>query len=86
MKGHPLFLGTAALSDHDYLHCGIERADLIVNVGHDVIEKPPFFMHHGGQKVIHVNTFTAQVDDVYFPQLEVIGDIAGQYQAFHLSD
>lgn len=72
---HPLYLGTAALSDNDFLHCAINRADLIINVGHDVIEKPPFFMEHGGTKVIHVNYFPAQVDAVYFPQLNVVGDI-----------
>ena len=73
---HPKFLGTAALSDSDFLHCAIDRADLIINIGHDVIEKPPFFMEKDGRKVIHVNLFTAQVDDVYFPQLNVVGDIA----------
>ncbi len=73
---HPKFLGTAALSDNDFLHCAINRADLIINVGHDVIEKPPFFMVEGGTKVIHINFFPAQVDEVYFPQLNVIGDIA----------
>ena len=75
---HPLFLGTAALSDGDYLHCAIERADLIINVGHDVVEKPPFFMEHGeaATKVIHVNFSSAVVDNVYFPQLEAVGDIA----------
>lgn len=73
---NPNFLGTAALSDNDFLHCAINRADLIINVGHDVIEKPPFFMEEGGTKVIHVNFFPAQVDEVYFPQLNVIGDIA----------
>lgn len=62
------FLGTAALSDHDYLHCAISQADLIINVGHDVIEKPPFFMNPEGVKVIHVNNFSAKVDDVYFPK------------------
>ena len=71
-----LFLGTAALSDGDYLHCAIERADLIINVGHDVVEKPPFFMEEGGTKVIHVNYKAAQVDQVYFPQVEVVGDLA----------
>ena len=71
-----LFLGTAALSDGDYLHCAINRADLIINVGHDVVEKPPFFMEEGGKKVIHVNYKSAQVDQVYFPQVEVVGDLA----------
>ena len=73
---HERYLGTAALSSDDYLHCAIDRADLIVNVGHDVIEKPPFFMEKGGKKVIHVNFESANIDDVYFPQLNVVGDIA----------
>ncbi|PKI16552.1 acetolactate synthase large subunit [Colwellia sp. 12G3] len=76
-----LFLGTAALSAGDYLHCAIERADLIINIGHDVIEKPPFFMDEGGKKVIHVNYKSAQVDQVYFPQLEIIGDLAASVDA-----
>ncbi len=70
------FLGTAALSDKDYLHDYIKVADLIVNIGHDVAEKPPFFMEHGGAEVIHINYKSAQVDQVYFPQIEVVGDIA----------
>jgi len=69
------FLGVAALSDGDYVHCAIDRADLIINIGHDVVEKPPFFMEHGGKEVIHVNYFPAEVDPVYFPQLEVVGAI-----------
>ncbi len=73
---HPRFLGTAALSANDYLHCAISRADLIINVGHDVIEKPPFFMEEDGTQVIHINNFTSQVDEVYFPQLDIEGDIA----------
>lgn len=71
----PLFLGNAALSDHDFLHRAIEKADLIVNVGHDIVEKPPFFMN-SETRVIHVNFISASCDPVYFPQVEVIGDIA----------
>jgi acetolactate synthase I/II/III large subunit len=73
---HPLFLGTAALSAGDYLHCAIDHADLVINVGHDVVEKPPFFMEPGGKKVIHLNFKSAEVDEVYFPQVEVVGDLA----------
>ena len=70
---HPRCLGTAALSEGDYLHCAIDRADLIINVGHDVSEKPPFIMQRGGKSVIHISYFPAEMDDVYFPQHEVIG-------------
>jgi acetolactate synthase-1/2/3 large subunit len=71
-----LCLGTAALSEHDYLHQAVDAADLIINVGHDVVEKPPFFMRRGGAEVLHVNYSPAEVDPVYFPQYEVIGDVA----------
>ena len=73
---HPLFIGTAALSSGDYVHCAVEAADLIINIGHDVVEKPPFIMKRGGQQMIHFNFCSANVDPIYFPQLEVIGDIA----------
>jgi acetolactate synthase-1/2/3 large subunit len=73
---HPKFLGCAALSAGDFVHCAIESADLIVNIGHDVIEKPPFFMKPGGAEVIHVSSRSAEVDPVYYPQFEVLGDIA----------
>jgi acetolactate synthase-1/2/3 large subunit len=71
-----LFMGNTALSSGDFVHRVIERADLIINVGHDVVEKPPFFMESDEQQVIHINFETAAVDPVYFPQLEVVGDIA----------
>jgi len=72
---NPHFLGNAALSDHDFLHKAIQKADLIINVGHDVVEKPPFFMS-SDTDVIHINFKSAAVDPVYFPQAEVVGDIA----------
>ncbi len=73
---HPKFLGCAALSAGDFVHRAVEDADCIVNIGHDVIEKPPFFMRSGGPTVIHISTKSAEVDPVYFPSVEVIGDIA----------
>ena len=73
---HPKFLGCAALSAGDFVHRAIEASDCIVNIGHDVIEKPPFFMRDGGPTVIHLSSKTAEVDPVYFPHIEVIGDIA----------
>ncbi|NOX41012.1 MAG: acetolactate synthase large subunit [Alphaproteobacteria bacterium] len=77
---HEKFVGTTALSSGDYVHCAIDHADLIINAGHDVVEKPPFFMEHGGAKVIHINFTPAQVDRVYFPQTELIGDIGATFE------
>lgn len=83
-ENHPLCLSAAALSKDDFVHCAIDRADLIINVGHDVIEKPPFFMSNkeGATKVMHVNFFPSEVDDTYFPQMDVIGDIASNIKKF----
>jgi len=91
---HPLFLGNAALSGDDFLHRAVEAADLIINVGHDVVEKPPFIMGQpenapphvdeaaraGDARVIHVNCVTASVDAVYHPHQGVIGDIANSVE------
>src|SRR5207253_8284831 len=40
--GSRLYMGTAALSERDYVHEAVDRADLIIAIGHDTIEKPPF--------------------------------------------
>ncbi|MAD53697.1 MULTISPECIES: acetolactate synthase large subunit [unclassified Idiomarina] len=74
-EDHPRWLGNAAVSDGDYPHRAIEQADLILNVGHDVVEKPPFMMKPDQRKVVHINFQGAQVDSVYFPHASMIGDI-----------
>jgi len=71
-----LFIGTAAQSQDDLIHEIIEQADLILAVGHDTVEKPPFIMKSGGPTVIHMDFNPADVDEVYSPHFEVIGDIA----------
>jgi acetolactate synthase-1/2/3 large subunit len=73
--GTELYMGTAALSERDYVHDAIDRADLIITIGHDTIEKPPFIMGPKGPQVIHVGYQPATVEQVYFPQAEVVGDI-----------
>jgi acetolactate synthase-1/2/3 large subunit len=73
--GTELYMGTAALSERDYVHEAIERADLIVTIGHDTVEKPPFIMGRDGPEVVHVGYQPASVEQVYFPQAEVIGDM-----------
>lgn len=73
--GSELYMGTAALTERDYVHDAIEKADLIITIGHDTVEKPPFVMNGDKLKVIHVGYQSATVEQVYFPQMEVIGDI-----------
>jgi acetolactate synthase-1/2/3 large subunit len=70
-----LWLGTAALSERDYVHEAIDRADLIVSIGHDTVEKPPFLMGGDGPTVIHVGYTPPTIEEVYFPHASVVGDI-----------
>ena len=74
---HKLSMGCAVLTSGDFVHRSIEASDLIITIGHDDIEKPPFVMREDdSKKVIHINHSSAAVDAIYFPQVEVVGDIA----------
>ena len=81
--GSNLYLGTAALSERDYIHDAIDRADLIIAIGHDTVEKPPFLMGRaaGGPRVIHVGYTSAHVEEVFYPDAELIGDIGASVTA-----
>lgn len=80
--GSNLYVGTAALSERDYVHDAIEISDLIIAIGHDTVEKPPFLMRdEGGPKVIHIGFTSATVERVFHPDAEVVGDIGATVTA-----
>lgn len=80
--GSNLYVGTAALSERDYVHDAIEISDLIIAIGHDTVEKPPFLMRdEGGPKVIHIGFTSATVEQVFRPDAEVVGDIGATVTA-----
>ncbi|REN07938.1 acetolactate synthase large subunit, partial [Mycobacterium tuberculosis] len=69
-------------SEGDYVHEAVARADLIIAIGHDTVEKPPFLMKGGGgPKVIHISFQSATVEQVYHPDIEVLGDIGASVDA-----
>ena len=65
--GGNLYMGTAALSERDYVHDAVDRADLIIAIGHDTVEKPPFIMGPSGPRVIHVSYMPGQRRAGVFP-------------------
>lgn len=73
-ESDPHYIGTAALSENDYVHSALKYADLILIIGHDIVEKPPVVVKT--QKIVHIDFSPSQVDDIYTPDLEVIGDIS----------
>ncbi|ANP89353.1 hypothetical protein BA011_26695 (plasmid) [Rhizobium leguminosarum] len=76
-----LYMGTAAVSEGDNVHDAVDKADLIIAIGHDTCEKPPFIMSEDGPKVIHIGDQSPPVEEVYFPQFELIGEIGHSLKA-----
>ncbi len=81
----PQCLWTAALTSDDYIHGAIDLADCIIAVGYDVIEKPTNVFHKKTIDLIHINFYTAEVDQLYSPNLEIVGDIANTFRQLYES-
>jgi len=75
-SSHPLCLGTIGLQSRDYVNCGIDRADVVVCVGYDMIEYHPHPWNPGkNHQIINVNSQPAEVDEHYIVAAGVIGDV-----------
>lgn len=73
---HPLALWTFGLQQRDYITCGLERADLLIAVGYDLIEfSPKKWNPTGDLPIVHINATPAEIDSSYIPRVEVVGDI-----------
>lgn len=73
---HPLSLGSVGLQAHDYVACGIDRADVIICVGFDMVEYHPSLWHPSkDKKIIHIDESYAEVDAHYILEAGVIGEI-----------
>ncbi|MCP3679567.1 MAG: acetolactate synthase large subunit [Gammaproteobacteria bacterium] len=52
------------------------QADLVICVGYDMVEWPPCHWNEGCEKkIIHIDTVTAEVDECYMPDVELIGNM-----------
>ncbi len=76
-RTHPMSLGAAGLAAHDFVGCGFDRADVVICVGYDIVEYHPHLWHRNPeQKIIHVDSLPAEVDEHYILKAGVVGDIA----------
>lgn len=74
---HPLSLWTVGLQQRDFISCGLERADLLIVVGYDLVEySPKKWNPQGDIPILHINATPAEIDSSYIPQVEVVGDIS----------
>ncbi|QCU90762.1 acetolactate synthase large subunit [Thiomicrorhabdus sediminis] len=71
-----LSLGTIGLQAHDYISCGIDRADVVICVGYDIVEYHPHLWNRNpATQIIHIDTKPAEVDEHYIVATGLIGDI-----------
>jgi acetolactate synthase-1/2/3 large subunit len=81
---HKLLLGTAGLQSNDYNYCGFKQADLIICVGYDMVEYHPYLWHRDEDKVVHIHSTAAEVDEHYVVDGGVVGHIGASLDALRL--
>jgi acetolactate synthase I/II/III large subunit len=73
---HPNALGTIGFMVKDYANFGLDRADVVVAVGYDLVEYSPARWNPSGDKqIIHVHRTVAEVDANYTLEVGVQGNI-----------
>ena len=70
-------LFTTGIHRRDYVNCGIDRADLVITIGYNIVEYPPSVWNRDlDKKILHIDFTGAEVDKYYNPVLEVTGDVS----------
>ncbi len=77
--------------DHEEAHClytiglgskdigtfAIDEADLVISIGFDMVEYHPTLWNSNSDKsIVHIDFTSAEIDQHYHPEIELIGDIA----------
>ncbi len=72
---HCLF--TMGLQGKDHINHAMDRVDLVITVGYDLVEYSPSFWNAGMDKqVVHIDFLPAEIDAHYTVSVDVAGDIA----------
>lgn len=70
-------LFATGIHQHDYVNCGIDKADLIITVGYNIVEYPPYVWNRNlDKKIINIDFVEAESDKYFNPDIEVVGDIS----------
>lgn len=74
---NPYSLWTIGIPQKDYQNVILEKADLIIAVGYDIVEFAPIKWNKDGlHKIVHIDSRPSHVNKLYQPEIEVIGDIS----------
>lgn len=73
----PCSLLATGIHGHDYVNCGIDRSDLIITLGYNIVEYPPYIWNKArDKKILNIDDTEAETDQYFNPALELIGDIS----------
>lgn len=74
---NPYSMWTIGIPQKDYQNVILEKADLIITVGYDIVEFAPIKWNlKDDHKIIHIDSRPSHVNKLYQPVTEVIGDIS----------
>ena len=72
----PQCLFTIGLQSKDLVACASDASDLVITIGYDMVEYPPRLWNPDGDKrIVHIDFLPAEIDDNYYIDVEVVGDI-----------
>lgn len=81
---HPRSLGCLGIHKRDWVHAVMRSADLVITVGYDIAEYPPFVWNETlDKKILHIDFSMAEPDQYYSPDVELIGDVGNSLWRLH---
>jgi acetolactate synthase-1/2/3 large subunit len=70
-------LYTIGLGTKDIPAKAIDKADLVITIGYDMVEyHPKLWNDNHATEVMHIDFLPAEIDENYHPEIEVVGDLA----------
>ena len=68
---------TIGLGAKDFPAVAIEKSDLVVSLGYDMVEyHPRLWNPEGTHRIVHCDFIPSEIDENYRIEVEVIGDLA----------
>ena len=73
----PYSMWTIGIPQKDYQNVIMEKADLVIAVGYDIVEYAPGkWNSDGDHKILHIDARPSHINKLYQPDVEVVGDIS----------
>ncbi|HUL00802.1 MAG TPA: acetolactate synthase large subunit [Nitrospirota bacterium] len=61
----------------DYVNCGTDIADVIIPIGYNIVEYPPYIWNRKlDKKIINIDFADSEIDKHYNPDINIIGDVS----------